>query len=53
MELIGRIAHFKYSASVSAEFESMPLETKIEFVVDDVLKTQGILRIEPVIITHD
>ena len=53
LEFIGRLAHFKYSEALGPEFKTMPLENKLEFVLDEVLATQNIQRKDPVVVNVD
>ena len=52
-EMVCRVADFRYSASAGEEYAKMPLETKIEFVLDEIFPIIGAKRKDPVIIIED
>ena len=45
LEMIGRVAFFKFKED--PEMHKQPLQTKIEFVMDDLLGAYGMTRIPP------
>jgi hypothetical protein len=51
VELIGRVAHFRYKDDV--DYSNVDLASKIEFVLDEILGTLNIKRLDPIVIVLD
>ena len=45
LEFLGRIAHFRFK-SANAEVASLPLTSKIEIILDDLMQGFGLVRNE-------
>ena len=51
VEMIGRVAHFRYKDD--PDYANVDLASKIEFVLDEVLGTLNIKRLDPIVIVLD
>jgi len=51
--MVCRVADLRYSASAGEEYAKMPLETKIEFILDEIFPIIGAKRKDPVVIIED
>lgn len=49
--MIGRVAHFRYKGD--PDYANVDLASKIEFVLDEVLGTMNIKRLDPIVIVLD
>ena len=53
LEMIGRVAHYRYSASAGEEYAKTPLAQKIEWILDEILATIGAKRKDPEVVVED
>jgi len=51
--MVGRVAHFRYSASAGDEYATTPLAQKIEWILDEIFATINVKRKDPEVVIED